>query len=239
VSTQMDSHADIESAANLAGRLGLRFSNLHLLVRALTHRSYVNEYQDATEDNERMEFLGDAVLDFVVGAWVYNHFPEMQEGDLTRMRSALVRTDTLAAFARTLDLGPALRLGRGELASGGRERDNLLCATFEALIGALYLDAGIPAVGNFMEPLLGGVSTKVIGQVERYDPKSTLQEWAQSNKLGTPRYMTISSSGPDHAKVFTVEVQVDGKIYGQGAGSSKHSAAQMAAHAALEILGLI
>ena len=237
--TQMDSHTDTESAADLAERLGLRFANLHLLVRALTHRSYVNENPDAVEDNERMEFLGDAVLDFVVGAWVYNHYPEMQEGDLTRMRSALVRTDTLADFARLLDLGPALRLGRGELASGGRQRDNLLCATFEALIGALYLDAGIPAVGNFMEPILAGASIKVISQVESYDPKSTLQEWAQSNKLGTPRYMTIDSSGPDHAKVFTVEVQVDGKIYGQGAGSSKQTAAQMAAHAALEILGLI
>jgi ribonuclease-3 len=186
-----------------------------------------------------MEFLGDAVLDFVVGAWVYNHFPEMQEGDLTRMRSALVRTDTLADFARLLDLGPALRLGRGELASGGRKRDNLLCATFEALIGAIYLDKSIPAIGDFMEPLLAGASLNVISQVELYDPKSTLQEWAQSNKLGTPRYMTISSSGPDHAKVFTVEVQVDGKIYGQGAGSSKQTAAQMAAHAALETLGLI
>jgi ribonuclease-3 len=239
VSTQINSRADTESAADLAERLGLRFSNLHLLVRALTHRSYMNENSDAVEDNERMEFLGDAVLDFVVGAWVYNHFPEMQEGDLTRMRSALVRTDTLADFARFLDLGPALRLGRGELASGGRQRDNLLCATFEALIGALYLDAGIPAVGDFMEPILAGASIKVIGQVELYDPKSTLQEWAQSNKLGTPHYMTIASSGPDHAKVFTVEVQVGGKIYGQGAGSSKQAAAQMAAHSALEMLGIV
>lgn len=239
MSTQLNSQAETESAADLATRLGLKFSNLHLMVRALTHRSYVNENPQAIEDNERMEFLGDAVLDFVVGAWVYNHFPEMQEGDLTRMRSALVRTDTLADFARLLDLGSALRLGRGELASGGRQRDNLLCATFEALIGALYLEAGIPAVGEFMEPLLAGASIDVIGQVERYDPKSTLQEWAQSNKLGTPRYVTIDSSGPDHAKVFTVEVQVDGKIYGQGAGSSKQTAAQMAAHAALELLGLI
>jgi ribonuclease-3 len=155
------------------------------------------------------------------------------------MRSALVRTDTLADFARFLDLGPALRLGRGELASGGRQRDNLLCATFEALIGAIYLDKGIPAVGDFMEPLLADASIHVISQAERYDPKSTLQEWAQSNKLGTPRYTTVDSSGPDHAKVFTVEVQVNGKIYGQGAGSSKHAAAQMAAHVALETLGLV
>lgn len=238
MSTQLDSRTETESAAKLAGRLGLHFTNLHLLVRALTHRSYVNENPNAIEDNERLEFLGDAVLDFVVGAWVYNHFPEMQEGNLTRMRSALVRTDTLAKFARQLDLGPALRLGRGELASGGRLRDNLLCATFEAVIGALYLDTGIPAVEKFIEPLLASASDKVSSHVERYDPKSTLQEWAQSNKLGTPRYTTVASSGPDHARVFTVDVQVNGKVFGQGVGSSKQTAAQAAAQAALESLGL-
>ena len=154
MSIKLDSQPDTESAADLAERWDLNFSNLHLLTRALTHRSYVNENQSVLEDNERLEFLGDAVLDFMVGAWVYNHFPEMQEGDLTRMRSALVRTDTLAEFARHMDLGPALRLGRGELVSGGRERDNLLCATFEALIGAIYLDAGIKTVEDFVEPLL-------------------------------------------------------------------------------------
>lgn len=239
MSSQLDLQAETESAADLAGRLGLHFSNLHLLVRAFTHRSYVNENQNALEDNERLEFLGDAVLDFIVGAWVYNHFPEMQEGDLTRMRSALVRTDTLAEFARHLDLGSALRLGRGELASGGRQRDNLLCATFEAVIGAMYLDAGILAVEKFVEPLLSSFSRKVIGHDGIYDPKSTLQEWAQSNKLGTPRYVTSDAAGPDHAKMFTMEAQINGKTYGQGTGSSKQVAAQMAAQAALESLGLI
>jgi ribonuclease-3 len=239
VSIHMDSHAENESAADLAERLGLHFTNLHLLVRALTHRSYVNENPNAVEDNERLEFLGDAVLDFVVGAWVYNHYPEMQEGDLTRMRSALVRTDTLAMFARQLDFGAALRLGRGELASGGRQRDNLLCATFEAVIGAMYLDAGVPVVEVFVEPLLVEASDRMINHAERYDPKSTLQEWAQSNKLGTPCYTTVASSGPDHARVFTVEVQVNGKAFGRGEGTSKQSAAQMAAHSALESLGLL
>jgi ribonuclease-3 len=239
LSAQLNSFADTESAADLAERLGLHFTNLHLLVRALTHRSFVNENPNAIEDNERLEFLGDAVLDFIVGAWVYNHFPEMQEGDLTRMRSALVRTDTLAEFARQLDLGPALRLGRGELASGGRQRDNLLCATFEAVIGAMYLDMGIPAVETFVEPLLTEVSSKVISQEEIYDPKSTLQEWTQSNKLGTPRYATVASSGPDHARVFVVEVQVNGKAYGRGEGTSKQAAAQAAAQAALESLGIV
>ena len=239
MSKHPDSLAETESAADLAERLGLHFTNLHLLVRALTHRSYVNENPNAVEDNERLEFLGDAVLDFVVGAWVYNHFPEMQEGNLTRVRSALVRTDTLAEFARHLDLGPALRLGRGELASGGRERDNLLCATFEAIIGSMYLDAGVSAVEKFMEPLLLRVSRKVVSHVERYDPKSTLQEWAQSNKLGTPRYITVETSGPDHARTFIVEVHVNGKVFGRGEGTSKQTAAQAAAQAALESLGLI
>ena len=238
LSLSLDSQAETESAADLARRLGLHFSNLHLLVRALTHRSYVNENPNAIEDNERLEFLGDAVLDFIVGAWVYNHFPEMQEGDLTRMRSALVRTDTLAEFARTLDLGPALRLGRGELGTGGRQRDNLLCGTLEAIIGAIYLDAGIPAVETFVEPFLADISSKVISQEEFYDPKSTLQEWAQTNKLGTPRYTTIASSGPDHAKVFTVEVQVNDQVFGRGEGTSKQTAAQMAAQAALKTLGI-
>ena len=155
------------------------------------------------------------------------------------MRSALVRTDTLAEFARHLNLGSALRLGRGELTSGGRQRDNLLCATFEAVIGAMYLDAGVPAVETYVEPLLAGASSKVISQEEIYDPKSTLQEWAQSNKLGTPRYTAIGASGPDHAKIFTVEVQVNGKTFGRGNGSSKQAAAQMAAQAALESLDLI
>jgi ribonuclease-3 len=230
--------AGAESVADLAGRLGLPFSNLGLLARALTHRSYLNENQNALEDNERLEFLGDAVLDFVVGAWVYHHCPEMPEGDLTRIRSALVRTDTLAAFARQLDLGPALRLGRGELASGGRERDTLLCAAFEAVIGALYLDAGIPAVQRFIEPLIDGMRDRVLDRTEIFDPKSALQEWAQAQKLGTPHYQTVEASGPDHARTFVVEVQIDKKPYGRGNGPSKHIAAQMAAQAALESLGL-
>jgi ribonuclease-3 len=230
---------ETEPAADLARRLGLPFTNIGLLSRALTHRSYVNENQNVLEDNERLEFLGDAVLDFVIGAWVYHHFPEMPEGYLTRMRSALVRTDTLAAFARRLELGTALRLGRGELASGGRKRDSLLCATFEAMIGALYLDAGIPSVEAFIEPLLTDVQDRVIGRVEIYDPKSSLQEWAQSNHLGAPRYQVIDTSGPDHAKTFYVEVQVDGKTYGSGKGSSKQVATQMAAQAALEALDLV
>ena len=152
--TSLFASRDFEPASDLSRRLGLRFSNLSMLTRALTHRSYVNENPNAVEDNERLEFLGDAVLDFIVGAWVYNRFPEMPEGDLTKMRSALVRNEQLAEFARHLNLGPALRLGRGEFASGGGQRDGLLGSAFEALIGALYLDSGLKAVEEFVKPLL-------------------------------------------------------------------------------------
>ncbi len=227
-----------ESAADLSRRLGLPFTNLGLLTRALTHRSYLNENHHVLEDNERLEFLGDAVLDFVVGAWVYHHCPEMPEGDLTRIRSALVRTDTLAAFARQLDLGAALRLGRGELASGGRDRDTLLCAAFEALVGALYLDSGIPAVQRFIEPLIESMRERVLDRAEIFDPKSVLQEWAQAQRLGTPHYHTVETSGPEHAKIFVVEVQINGQVYGRGSGPSKHLAAQNAAQSALQALGL-
>ena len=139
-----------ETPQKLAKRLGLDFCDYLLLSRALTHRSFLNEHPEAIEDNERLEFLGDAVLDFLVGAWLYNRFPEMAEGALTRLRSALVRTEQLADFALKIDLGNAMRLGRGEAKSGGRQRLALLCATFEALIGALYLDQGVNAVMDLL-----------------------------------------------------------------------------------------
>lgn len=225
-----------ESAADLSQRLGLPFTNLSLLMRALTHRSYVNENPKAVEDNERLEFLGDAVLDFIVGSWVYHHFPEMPEGDLTKMRSALVRNDQLARFARHIHLGGALRLGRGEHSTGGSERDGLLGSALEALIGALYLDAGLEAVEAFVHPLLEAAQDTILEEI--HDPKSVLQEWAQGEKLGAPQYVTLSAMGPDHAKVFEVEVRIQGVAYGRGHGSSKHVAARVAAQVALEALGL-
>jgi len=227
---------DIEPAAELARRLGLSFSNLALLTRALTHRSYVNEHTDAIEDNERLEFLGDAVLDFIVGAWVYHRFPEMPEGDLTKLRSALVRNDQLAVFARRLGLGRALRLGRGESFSGGHLRDTLLGSTFEALIGALYLDSGLGKVEAFVSPMLEEARTSVLEEI--HDSKSQLQEWAQSQKLGTPRYKTVDSYGPDHARIFEVEVEINGHVEGRGSGPSKSAAEHAAAQDALDRLGV-
>jgi ribonuclease-3 len=225
-----------ESPADLAQRLGLPYKNLHLIARALTHRSYINEHPEALEDNERLEFLGDAVLDFVAGAWLYNHFPEKAEGDLTRMRSALVCTEQLAEFARALDLGPAMRLGRGEDQAGGRERDILLCAAFEALVGALYLQNDISVIQRFIHPMLEDVSEKFLIRTDLQDPKSRLQEWSQGKKLGIPHYVTLQASGLDHEKVFEVEVHINGKVYGHGVGRNKQTAARLAAQATLEII---
>lgn len=227
-----------ESPQEFARRIGLQFTDTLLLYRALTHRSYLNEHPDALEDNERLEFLGDAVLDFLVGAWLYNHYPEMAEGDLTRLRSALVRTDQLAEFSRQINLGAALRLGRGEAESGGRYRSAVLCAAFEALVGALYLNVGIPAVEQFVEPFLREATDQILVNNMDVDPKSLLQEWLQARGNNPPEYRTIATHGPDHAKIFEVEVMVNGQVLGKGKGHSKQAAAKIAASQALDNLDL-
>jgi ribonuclease III len=222
-----------QSPAELAQRLNLPAKNLLLLTRALTHRSYVNEHQEALEDNERLEFLGDAILDFVAGAWLYNHFPEMAEGELTRMRSAMVCTEQLAEFARTFDLGSAMRLGHGEDNAGGRQKDVLLCATFEALIGALFLENDISTIQHLVHPLLEQVGEQIMLSSDSRDPKSRLQEWSQGQRLGIPRYVTVSVNGPDHLRIFEIEVQINGTAYGRGSGHNKQAAERSAAQAAL------
>lgn len=227
----------VESPEDLARRLNIPFSNLAILRRALTHRSFLNENPDMLEDNERLEFLGDAVLDFLVGAWLYNNFPELAEGDLTRMRSALVRTEQLAEFARVLDLGSALKLGRGEGLGGGRDRQILLCGAFEALVGALYLDQGFQIVQDFIEPLLAPAARQVIEKHKDRDPKSQLQEIVQSQGFSAPQYRVVAASGPDHEKSFEVEVVIGGKVLGFGQDHSKRSASKLAAQQALENLG--
>jgi ribonuclease III len=228
-----------ESPKVLAKRIGLHFNDWLLLSRALTHRSYLNEHPEALEDNERLEFLGDAVLDFMVGAWLYNRYPEMPEGDLTRMRSALVYTEQLAVFAREIKLGNALHLGRGEVTAGGLDRSAILCDTFEALIGAIYLDSGIDAVKKFIYPMLIKASEDIILNRKIDDPKSLFQEWAQGQGYPTPVYVTHSSVGPDHSKNFEVHVVVGVDIFGIGSGASKQVAAKAAAKNALERLGLL
>jgi len=229
---------ELESPEAFARRLKLPFQSQSLLIRALTHRSYLNEHPDAIEDNERLEFLGDAVLDFLVGAWLYNRFPEMHEGDLTRLRSALVRTEQLSEFASQQGFGAALRLGRGESQAGGRKRMALLCATFEAVIGALYLDSGLQAVSDYIEPLLELSADQVLLFNREMDAKSRLQELVQAKGLGPPQYHTVTASGPEHNKTFEVEVSVNGRVLARGKGTNKQSAAQQAAQLALEMIDL-
>ena len=225
-----------ESPAALAKRLNLPFDDLRLLTRALTHSSYINEHGNAGEDNERLEFLGDAVLDFVVGAYVYKHFVEMREGEMTRMRSALVRTESLAGLARQLDLGQALRMGRGELQGGGRDRDPILCGAFEALVGAIYQHKGLETASHFILPLIQPLADEISSEMPSHtvDPKSRLQEWSQRQGLGIPQYISIASEGPDHAKIFIVEVYIAGKLFGTGSGTSKRDASQAAAQDAID-----
>jgi ribonuclease III len=232
--TPNDQNRDFEPASRLDERLGLSFSKISLLTRALTHSSYTNENSEAVEDNERLEFLGDAVLDFIVGEWVFHRFPEMPEGDLTKLRSFLVRNERLADFARRLDLGSALRLGRGEKSSGGHQRDSLLGSTFEALIGAMYLDADLEKVRQFMRPLLEWLVPTALDEL--HDPKSSLQERSQALRLGTPHYRVIGISGPDHARTYEVEVLIRDEVMGRGIGSSKSAAQHEAARDALKNL---
>jgi ribonuclease-3 len=225
-----------QSPAELVQRYKLPTKNLLLVTRALTHRSYVNEHQEALEDNERLEFLGDAVLDFVAGAWLYSHFPEMAEGELTRMRSAMVCTEQLAEFARLFDLGSAMRLGHGEDNAGGRQKDVLLCATFEALVGALFLESDISTIQHLVHPLLEQVSEHLLLSSDSRDPKSRLQEWSQGQRLGIPKYVTVSINGPDHMRMFEIEVQINGSAYGRGSGHNKQAAERAAAQAAMDAI---
>ena len=219
----------------LEERLNVRFNDFSLLLRALTHRSFLNENADAVlQDNERLEFLGDAVLDFIVGAYLYDRFPELDEGELTSLRAALVRAETLAGFARTCHLGYYLRLGQGESESGGRERIPTLCAAFEAVIGALYLDQGLPAVEALVEPMIAPALAKIQADSLHKDARSEFQVWAQARFNITPRYEVVAAEGPDHDKTFTLRVLVGEEDWGSGQGRSKQSASQSAATAALE-----
>jgi len=239
VSGTMHEKLNTETPEQFSKRLNLPFENLFLLSRALTHRSYLNENKDAIEDNERLEFLGDAVLDFIVADWLYNHYPEKPEGDLTRLRAALVHTDQLANFAKQIDLGLALRLGRGEVQAGGRNRNSLLCDAFEALIGALFLHGGISDVNEFMIPLLKDSVDLIFKNHLADDTKSRLQEWAQGKGYTSPQYALISEEGPDHAKIFEMEVSISRKPCGRGRGSSKQTAEKAAAREALLEIGIL
>jgi len=220
--------------STLENAIGLAFVDKSLLQRALVHRSYLNEHPEfGLEDNERLEFLGDAVLDFLIGEYLYHRFPELHEGPLTSLRSVLVRRDTLADFARHLSLGAHLMMGQGEASSGGRERPAILCAVFEALVGAVYLDRGLQTVRELLAPLIAPKVAQTLREQLDKDHKSRLQELTQSVLHHTPRYSTVEETGPEHAKTFTVQVTINGRPYGHGVGRSKQEAEQQAAQDAL------
>jgi ribonuclease III len=224
----------LESLARFSTERMLDFQDPGLLRTALTHRSYLNEHPDLDwEDNERLEYLGDAVLDLLLAEYLFLRLPNAPEGELTALRAALVRRETLARFARELDIGAILLVGHGEDETGGRERPALLCAAFEALVGALYLDQGLGGVRLLVTPLVEKEFEDACADVAGKDPKSRLQELAQGELGLTPRYLTTQAEGPDHAKVFTVQVSVGEVICGEGDGPSKQAAAQRAASDAL------
>jgi ribonuclease-3 len=220
---------------DLLRRLRIEFNDSSLLAAALTHRSTVNERPDESlEDNERLEFLGDAVLGAVVAEELYRAFPAAAEGSLTLMRAELVRQAGLARWARLFDLGSHLVLGRGEEQRGGRERDALLASAFEALIGAMYLDQGHGAVQQFVADLVSETLSELSPSTLPQDPKSELQHRVQSRSHSLPSYQVRSVSGPEHEPLFTVEVSAEGGVFGLGTGPSKQAAEQEAARQALD-----
>jgi ribonuclease III len=217
---------------------GLNFSNKLLLKTAFVHSSYVNELADGVvEDNERLEFLGDSIIGFVVSEWLFGRYPTAREGELTAMRASLVRREALARFARRLNLGDFLFLGHGEEESGGRKRSATLCATFEAVVGAIYLDRGLEAVRNFLLPIVQTDLNRDMLETLHKDPKSRLQEWSQGTFGILPRYRQVDHAGPDHAKIFMFQVTIRDRRYGVGEGASKQDASLAAAAMALHYLG--
>lgn len=204
---------------------------------ALVHRSYVHErWAEPLQSNERLEFLGDSVLNFLTARFLYDAFPDKGEGELTALRAALVRTAALAKLARELQLGKALKLGKGEEQSGGREREPLLADAFEALIAAIFLDGGLDAADRLLRPMLQTNAAAIIAHGLVLDDKSRLQERVQAERNQTPYYKTIRAEGPDHDRRFTIEVWAGSERLGVGQGPSKQTAAQAAARAALEYL---
>ena len=228
-------HRPIPAAlAALAATLGHAFAHPALLAEALNHRSYLNEVATpGLVSNERLEFLGDAVLGLVSADLVFREQPAGTEGDLSEYRAALIRASTLASLARTIGLGGYLRLGRSEEVTGGRDRMVLLAATFEAVVGALYLDGGVAAVVRFVDPLLRAELAALRARPRLKDDKSVLQELAQGRLGVTPRYRVTEETGPAHERTFAVEVLLGAHVLGAGHGHSKREAERAAAAAAL------
>ena len=220
--------------ADLEATLGFAFEDKSLLQRSLTHRSYLNENPHLPWlDNERLEFLGDAILGFVTAEYLYQHFPELKEGDLTSLRAALVRGETLAEYARQLDLGEYILISHGEEGAGARSRTALLAATFEAVVGAIYLEHGMEAARNLIVRVIGLRIQRIIHERLDRNAKSLLQELSQGRLKTTPAYQLVDATGPDHARLFTIQVLLGDRVYGTGQGRNKQAAEQEAARMAI------
>lgn len=221
---------------SLENKLNYKFNNKALLLNALTHSSYANEVRKGITSNERLEFLGDSVLSIIVSDYLFKNFPNMPEGELTKLRASLVCEKSLCGFSRSLNIGSYLKLGKGEDKGGGRERDSILADAFEAVLAAMYLDGGMEVarkhVLRFVLPELEHTDDEVFK-----DYKTALQEIIQRNPEESVTYILTDETGPDHNKQFTVEVHLNSNVIGSGRGKSKKQAEQMAAKQALHLMG--
>ena len=224
----------IDEVLPLQKTLGYTFSDIRLLNKALTHKSYVNERSEFLKHNERFEFLGDSVLDVLVSDYLVSEFSDYAEGTLSKIRAAVVNETCLADLARKIELGKYLLLGKGEDFSGGRNKSSILADAFEAVAGALFRDGGLESVSQVFLPLLKGKISNFSHSWDFRDFKSELQEYTQNKWVCTPNYKVVNETGPDHAKEFEVIVTIKNKVKGQGLGSSKKEAEQAAAKMAME-----
>lgn len=210
-----------------------KFKKKELFEQAFIHRSYLNETKEKLSSNERLEFLGDSILSFVVSEYLYRKYPQYNEGMLTNIRSLLVNTKSLAIIAKELDFGNYLKLSKGEKESKGSQNQSLLADCFESFIGALYLDQGIDSVSKFLNDVLLFKTEEIIKNKSFKDPKSLLQEYVQAKKQNSPIYKVLEESGPAHAKRFKIGAYVNGRLLGEGIGSSKREAEENAAQNSL------
>ncbi|KYG61286.1 ribonuclease III [Bdellovibrio bacteriovorus] len=221
---------------NLETRLGYTFKNQALLQRALTHKSYANELKNATEHNEKLEFLGDAVLDLVVGEFLFEKFPEDTEGGLSKKRASIVNEEVLSELALDMELNKLMHLGKGETMTGGAQKPRLIASSFEAIVGAMYLDGGFEAAKKFIRSEFTKLTEKVCGTEDfERDYKTRLQELVQKSLKETPRYEVLAEEGPPHDRQFLVCVKIKDDVWAQGRGRSKKNAEQSAAKQALEM----
>lgn len=225
---------NIKPLSELEKSLGVEYKDKGLLEKALTHRSYLNEARERRESNERLEFLGDSILSFLVSKHLFGTYTDLPEGELTNLRSSIVRTTTLATIAKQLDLGSYLFLSKGEEEGGGRNNSSLLADGFESIVGSMFLDRGIEVVEPFISRLLLPLLPDIISNRSYIDFKSELQEKVQELQHISPLYKVLKEEGPDHAKQFTVGVFIQQENLGTGQGKSKQEAEQDAARVALE-----